>query len=409
MRLEMAKDLIINLGEPPFDTEGLIGFICGKTGVGKSYTLLKMLEQLFKKRMQFVFLDPHGEGHVLADETFDKHGRVVVISERYGIPVTEEAIPVYIDIIKSGKSVVIDLVKLFKKEKRKFNKFVETFLRQFDTAWSDVRTPITLVMDEAHFFAPQKIRKGDSSAVARVDLITDLATGGRKYGISQIYSTQRPALIDKTPVTQANLRFFGKVTSTQDWNAIKDHVKDTVSFTEIKGFTSGTFVVNIGDDTKVVTIAKRDTKDAGATPTYKASLSSKTQFSMKEITDRIAAVIESARAESEQAKLDADTIRQQDKHIKKLQKDLSEMGIASKAATIVAREMGIKPQAGIVEVDASIAETVESVRRELKRDFDKQLKELANRHQKIVDEKDKVNEEHGNIIAEQSMELILFK
>ena len=98
MRLEMAKDLIINLGEPPFDTEGLIGFICGKTGVGKSYTLLKMLEQLFKKRMQFVFLDPHGEGHVLADDTFDNHGRVVVISERYGIPVTEEAIPVYIDI-----------------------------------------------------------------------------------------------------------------------------------------------------------------------------------------------------------------------------------------------------------------------------------------------------------------------
>ena len=198
MKLTIADNLEINLNEPPFNTEGLIAFVCGKTGSGKSYSILKMMEQAYKKGLQFVFLDPHGEGHVLADKDFAKGDDIVVVSERYGIPVQIEAVDVYVDIIKSGKSMVLDLSKVFRKEKKSFNEFIEKFLRTFDSEWSDVRTPILLVMDEAHFFAPQIIRKGDSSAVARVDLITDLSTGGRKNGINQIYSTQRPSLISKT-------------------------------------------------------------------------------------------------------------------------------------------------------------------------------------------------------------------
>lgn len=383
----MAKDLIINLNEPPFDTEGMIGYICGKTGVGKSYTLLKMLEQIYNNKMQFVFLDPHGEGHVLADKAFDKRGDVIVISERYGIPVSEEAIPIYIDILKSGKSMVIDLVKLFKKEKKKFNEFVEQFLRYFDAEWSDVRTPIVMVMDEAHYFAPQKIRKGDSSAAARVELITDLSTGGRKYGISQIYSSQRPALIDKTPVTQANLRFFGKVTSSQDWNAIKDHVKDVVALKEIKGFTSGTFVVNIGDETRIVKIAKRETKDAGKTPTYKASFSSKSQMSMAEITKKIQESIESARADKELADETASRLKSVERENERLKSDIKDMKFQLDTVAIVEKRLG--KASGQVEVKEVVAESVEEAKDSMRKEFDDELKELRNRHQKIVDEKDK--------------------
>lgn len=407
MRLEVSDDLVINLNEPPFDTEGLIGFFCGKTGAGKSYALIKVLEQAYRQKYQFVFLDPHGEGHVLADQTFDKRGGITVISERYGIPVSIEAIPVYVSIIKNGQSVVIDLSKLFKKEKKKFNEFVERFIREFDSEWSDVRTPILIVIDEAHYFAPQRIRKGDSSAAARVDLITDLSTGGRKYGISQIYSTQRPALIDKTPVTQANFRMFGKVTSTQDWNAVKDHVKENVSFSEIKGFTSGMFVVNIGDETKTVKVAKRETKDAGMTPTYKAQLSSKAQLSAEEITTQIKDAIESARVDKEQTEETAQRLKTMERENVRLKTEKKEMQFQLETVAIVERRLG---KTGTqVEVREVVAESLEEAKLKLREEFDGELRELRKRHQTIVDEKEKDNREYENIIAEQSMELILFK
>lgn len=407
MRLEVSDDLVINLNEPPFDTEGLIGFFCGKTGAGKSYALIKVLEQAYRQKYQFVFLDPHGEGHVLADQTFDKRGGITVISERYGIPVDIEAIPVYVSIIKSGQSVVIDLSKLFKKEKKKFNEFVERFIREFDSEWSDVRTPILIVIDEAHYFAPQKIRKGDSSAAARVDLITDLSTGGRKYGISQIYSTQRPALIDKTPVTQANFRMFGKVTSTQDWNAIKDHVKDNVGFTEIKGFTSGMFIVNIGDETKIVKVAKRETKDAGMTPTYKAQLSSKAQLSADEITKQIRDAIESARADREQTEQTEQRLKTVERENVRLKTEKKEMQFQLETVAIVERRLG---KTGTqVEVREVVAESFEEAKMKMRGEFDGELRELRKRHQTIVDEKDKANREYENIIAGQSKDLINYR
>lgn len=396
MKLEMAEDLIINLNEPPFNTEGLIGFFCGKTGAGKSYALIKMLEQAYKQKYQFVFLDPHGEGHVLADQSFDTRGGITVISERYGIPVSVEAIPVYVSIIKSGRSVVIDLAKLFKREKKKFNEFVEQFIREFDAEWSDVRTPILLVIDEAHFFAPQKIRKGDSSAARRVDLITDLSTGGRKYGISQIYSTQRPALFDKSPITQANFRLFGKVTSTQDWNAIKEHVKETIlrydddkpvclRFIDIKGFTSGTFVANIGDEAKVIKVAKRETKDAGKTPTYKAQLSSKAQLSIADITKQIRDAIESARADKEQDEETAKRLTRLERNNERLKAELKDTKFQLDTVNIVERRMAKAPDVAVRQV---VVESMEEAKVQMRKEFDSELRELRKRHKAIVSEKD---------------------
>ena len=288
MRLDLATDLQIDFDKPPYKTQGLVLFVCGMRGSGKSYTLVKTFEQCYRNGLQFVFLDPHGEGHVLADKSFAKHGGIVVASERYGVPIDSRAIPIYVDLLKQGSSMVLDLSKFFAKSKSRFNQFAEEFIRHFYAEWSDIRRPIFLGMDEAHYFAPQRM---SSDSVSRTELVEELSTGGRKFGIHLGLSTQRPALISKTPISQANLRLFGKIEIKQDWDAIKEFVSDAVDYKQVRALSSGQFIVSLEGSSRIVQIAKRETVDAGATPDASTSFSKTVEIEIGDIAERIKAAI----------------------------------------------------------------------------------------------------------------------
>lgn len=288
MRLDLATDLQIDFDESPYKTQGLVLFICGMRGSGKSYTLVKTFEQCYRNGLQFVFLDPHGEGHVLADKSFAKHGGIVVASERYGVPIDSRAIPIYVDLLKQGSSMVLDLSKFFAKSKSRFNQFAEEFIRHFYAEWSDIRRPIFLGMDEAHYFAPQRM---SSDSVSRTELVEELSTGGRKFGIHLGLSTQRPALISKTPISQANLRLFGKIEIKQDWDAIKEFVSDAVDYKQVRALSSGQFIVSLEGSSRIVQIAKRETVDAGATPDANTSFSKTVEIEIGDIAERIRTAI----------------------------------------------------------------------------------------------------------------------
>jgi len=288
MRLDLATDLQIDFDKSPYKTQGLVLFVCGMRGSGKSYTLVKTFEQCYRNGLQFVFLDPHGEGHVLADKSFAKHGGIVVASERYGVPIDSRAIPIYVDLLKQGSSMVLDLSKFFAKSKSRFNQFAEEFIRHFYAEWSDIRRPIFLGMDEAHYFAPQRM---SSDSVSRTELVEELSTGGRKFGIHLGLSTQRPALISKTPISQANLRLFGKIEIKQDWDAIKEFVSDAVDYKQVRALSSGQFIVSLEGSSRIVQIAKRETVDAGATPDANTSFSKTVEIEIGDIAERIKTAI----------------------------------------------------------------------------------------------------------------------
>jgi len=296
MKLDLATDLQIDFDKSPYKTQGLALFVCGMRGSGKSYTLVKTFEQCYRNGLQFVFLDPHGEGHVLADKAFAKHGGIVVASERYGVPIDSRAIPIYVDLLKQGSSMVLDLSKFFAKSKSRFNQFAEEFIRHFYAEWSDIRRPIFLGMDEAHYFAPQRM---STDSVSRIELVEELATGGRKFGIHLGLSTQRPALISKTPISQANLRLFGKVEIKQDWDAIKEFVSDAVDFRQVRALSSGQFVVSLEGSSRIVQVAKRETVDAGATPDASTSFSKTVEIEIGDIAERIRAAIAGTESKQE--------------------------------------------------------------------------------------------------------------
>lgn len=69
-----------------------------------------------------------------------------------------------------------------------------------------------LVLDEAHFLAPQ--------SGGYPDAIKGVATTGRGEGASSLWVTQRPAELDETPISQADDWLLGGFTSDADLNKL---------------------------------------------------------------------------------------------------------------------------------------------------------------------------------------------
>ncbi|MFT4921043.1 MAG: hypothetical protein ACI8XM_000236 [Haloarculaceae archaeon] len=75
---------------------------------------------------------------------------------------------------------------------------------------------VLLVIDEAHFVAPQ--------AGNYPEPIEGLATTGRGEGLSVIWVSQRPAKLDTTPLGNSTARFLGGFTEKNDINTFSDVV-----------------------------------------------------------------------------------------------------------------------------------------------------------------------------------------
>lgn len=374
MKLRIARGYAIDLNAPPFDTMGLRAFISGMSGAGKSYTQMKFIEEAFAGKLQFCLLDVHGEGHVLG-ELGDK---VMVVSDRFGIPVVKEAIPIYLEALENGMSVVIDLKPMFYDDEELFFSFLETFLNKFMSLWSKVMTPILLCFDEAQEIMPQSPPKGIRGLYKTVKKIV---LGGRKSGVHYLLASQRPALIDKTPISQANVRLFGKIEGQADWDAIKQHVKP-FSFDDMKRLRSGEFILSTEGKSTRIKILSRKTTDAGATPTFKPKFTAVQKVKMEDISKRIQELIAKAQEEAEKAE-------QEGTLLKRLERQL---------ASSKQREQELKAQLSTIELIAekiggntSSSKTVDAteVYAEVRAEFNKELGELRKRHKRLIDQKEK--------------------
>lgn len=97
----------------------------------------------------------------------------------------------------------------------------------------DSRTPLTILCDEAHLYLPVR---ADASAVERQALAAfeRIAKEGRKYGVSIVVVSQRPADISRTILSQCNNFIALRLTNETDQAVIKRLVPDQMSaLTEI--------------------------------------------------------------------------------------------------------------------------------------------------------------------------------
>jgi DNA helicase HerA-like ATPase len=91
----------------------------------------------------------------------------------------------------------------------------------------DARTPFTIVCDEAHSYLPAHdtgVREQRA-----LDAFERIAKEGRKYGVSLLVVSQRPADVSRTILSQCNNFIVLRLTNDQDQNVVSRLLPDNVS------------------------------------------------------------------------------------------------------------------------------------------------------------------------------------
>jgi DNA helicase HerA-like ATPase len=105
----------------------------------------------------------------------------------------------------------------------------------------DKRTPFSIVCDEAHIYLPVK---NEASTVEKQALSTfeRIAKEGRKYGVSLVVVSQRPADVSRTILSQCNNFLVLRLTNDVDQNVIRKLVPDSMT-----GLTDMLPLLDIGE------------------------------------------------------------------------------------------------------------------------------------------------------------------
>lgn len=125
-----------------------------------------------------------------------------------------------------------------------------------DTVDYPVEHPVFTLFEEAHRFAPD----GHSHAL---DIIQQVNSEGRKFGLGTGLISQRPSKLDQTVLSQCGTQITMQITNPADQRAIRDAVESAgeAVLDELPGLTKGQAVIS-GDavNTTVLTkIRKRHT------------------------------------------------------------------------------------------------------------------------------------------------------
>lgn len=125
--------------------------------------------------------------------------------------------------------------------------------------------PFFMVIEEAHNFAPERSFGGE---VVSSQILRNVASEGRKFGLGLCMVTQRPARLDKNVLSQCNSQIILKLSNPNDITAVANSIE---SFTEnmkddLKSLPVGNAIVTGAavDRTLIVDIRTRKSLHGGA-------------------------------------------------------------------------------------------------------------------------------------------------
>ena len=81
------------------------------------------------------------------------------------------------------------------------------------------RHPVALICDEAHIYLPREA--GNPNENRAIENFEKIAKGGRKYGVSLVIVSQRPADVSATILSQCNNVVALRLTNSEDQNVVK--------------------------------------------------------------------------------------------------------------------------------------------------------------------------------------------
>jgi hypothetical protein len=191
--------------------------VVGTSGSGKTYATKGLVERLMQAGARVCVVDPLGVWwglRLAADGTAPALSPVVVFGGRHAdIPLTAGmGIALGRLVGTQALACVVDVSDLGSAATRR------TFMTTFTEALYDSNTePLHLVLDEADLWAPQRVQLDGYDLLGRVE---EIVRRGRVRGFVPWLITQRPAVLHKDVLSQADILVSLKLTSSQDRAAV---------------------------------------------------------------------------------------------------------------------------------------------------------------------------------------------
>lgn len=192
---------------------------------------------------QLIVLDAHGEYSALWGMNPTKIQRIGYGDE----PVNEGSVDWVMDFVRDGYSVLIDFSHWADVDPKKLDAFVREFMLAL-YAWRRQKPAQTMVMvEECQSFIPQMQSTGQSD---NVKAFVAMLTGGRKFGLNFILSSQRQSLVDVNAVSGCNLSIYMRISAASDWKRMKQYLPEKFPLNfgsktkkDVRKFQSGEAVV----------------------------------------------------------------------------------------------------------------------------------------------------------------------
>jgi hypothetical protein len=202
----------------PLDAVTRAWAIVGQRGTGKTSTAVVVVEEAVKAGAQVAVIDPTGAWYGLRTSASGKAAGlpVVVFGGHNGDLPLDHTAGAFLArlVIEQHLNVVLDLERMTKGQQVQF---VAEFA---ETLYHENRTALTLVMDEAHRFAPQQLREPGGYGARCLGAVTDVVTLGRRKGLGAVLISQRPAKINKDVFEQAEVMVVHRLLGPNDRKAI---------------------------------------------------------------------------------------------------------------------------------------------------------------------------------------------
>jgi len=191
--------------------------IVGTSGSGKTYAAKGLAERLMAGGGRVCIVDPLGVWWGLRSSA-DGHAPspfpVVVFGGRHADVALDPGMGTALGTLIGTRALacVVDVSDLGSAAVRR------SFMTAFTAALYEANTePLHLVLDEADLWAPQRAQPGGHELLGRVE---EIVRRGRIRGFVPWLITQRPAVLHKDVLSQADILVSMKLTASQDRDAV---------------------------------------------------------------------------------------------------------------------------------------------------------------------------------------------
>lgn len=303
--LKLAKNLAF-----PIEIAGQTIAMFGIRGSGKTNSAGALAEELLEQNHPIAVIDPTDAwwGLRAGRDGSPSGGYPVFIfgGSHADVPLSETDGKVIAEfLVREQVPVILSLRHLRKAAQRRFvTEFCEELYHL--KGKDENRTPLTVFIDEAPLFVPQKVM----GEVARtVDAVEDLITRGRNAGFGVVLISQRSATLNADVRTQADTIICHRVTAPLDRKAISDWFEENATTSDLKAILHSLATLKNGeawvwspaiDIMARVQMRMRRTFDSSATPKAGATVRPPKKLAdvdLGKLKDQLAATIEKAKAD----------------------------------------------------------------------------------------------------------------